>query len=86
MINIISNIFSLSELFKKVINVKEMKDFSKAYSNFLSEKPSITLIHFPIMMRKTKDLRKYLNFLSKNKVKLLYIIWISYQKTLNNKL
>ena len=61
-----------------------MEDFPEAYPNFLSEEPSITLIRSPMMMGKTKELRKHINSLAKSKVKLPYIIWISYQKTLSN--
>ncbi|CAG8831635.1 748_t:CDS:2, partial [Gigaspora margarita] len=74
----------LPELSEEVINVKEMEDFPKTYPNFLSKEPSTTLIHFPIMIGKTKDLRKYLNYLAKNKADLSCIIWISYRKTLSN--
>jgi len=51
-----------------------MKDFAKAFSNFLSKKSSIILICFSIITGKIKDLKKYLNFLIKNKVNLPYII------------
>ncbi|CAG8469495.1 3611_t:CDS:10 [Scutellospora calospora] len=49
------NPYLFFELSEKVINVKEMKDFPEAYSNFLSKEPSITLICSPIMSEKTKD-------------------------------
>ncbi len=88
MTNIILNLYLLSKLSREVINIKEMKDFSEIYSNFLNEESSITLIHSFMIIEKTKDLRKYINsinFLAKSKVKLPCIIWISYQKTLSNK-
>src|SRR5437764_3665472 len=84
MANTISNPYSLSELFRKVINVKEMEDFPEAYPNFLSKEPSTTLIRSPMMTGKTKGLRKYLNSLTKNKANMPCVIWISYRKTLSN--
>ncbi len=84
MANTISNPYPLSELSEKVINVKEMEDFAEAFSNFLSEELSTTLIRSPMITGKTKGLRKYLNSLAKNKANLPCIIWISYRKTLSN--
>ncbi|KAF0469680.1 dead-like helicase [Gigaspora margarita] len=74
----------LPDLSEEVINVKEMEDFPKIYPNFLSKEPSTTLIRFSMMTEKAKYLRKYLNYLAKNKADLPCIIWISYWKTLSN--
>ncbi|KAF0464963.1 helicase [Gigaspora margarita] len=74
----------LPELSGEVINVKEMEDFPEAYPNFLSKEPSTTLIRSPMMTGKTKGLRKYLNYLAKNKANMPCVIWISYRKTLSN--
>src|SRR5438552_3905510 len=63
-----------------------MIDFSEAYRNFLSKEPSTTLICSSIIMEKTKDLKKYLNYLVKNKANMPCVIWISYQKTFSNEL
>ncbi|CAG8459218.1 6177_t:CDS:2, partial [Gigaspora rosea] len=80
----VSNPHLLPELSREVINVKEMEDFPEAYPNFLSKEPSTTLIRSPIMTGKTKGLRKYLNYLAKNKANMPCVIWISYRKTLSN--
>ncbi|CAG8468039.1 8640_t:CDS:10 [Cetraspora pellucida] len=73
------------KLSKKSINVKEMKDALDAFSDFLSEEPSTTLIRSIVGTRKTKTLRKILASLAQSDANLPCTIWVSYCKTLSNK-
>ncbi|CAG8573386.1 2269_t:CDS:2, partial [Scutellospora calospora] len=56
----------LVELSGNNINVKEMENAPEAYSDFMSEEPTTTLIRSPIASGKTKTLREILNSLAKN--------------------
>ncbi|CAG8474901.1 8015_t:CDS:2 [Cetraspora pellucida] len=49
-----------------------MKNVLNAFSNFLSEKPSTTLIHFTVNTNKTKTLRKILASLAQSDANLSY--------------
>ncbi|CAG8494139.1 8962_t:CDS:10, partial [Scutellospora calospora] len=57
------------ELLRESINVKEMEDALDAFSDFLSEEPSTTLICSAIGTGKTKTLRKILASLAQTKLK-----------------
>ncbi|CAG8533047.1 6149_t:CDS:2, partial [Cetraspora pellucida] len=68
----------------KNINIKEIEDALDAFSDFLSEEPSTTLICSTVDTGKTKTLRKILTSLAQSSANLPCTIWISYHKTLSN--
>ncbi|CAG8828016.1 9962_t:CDS:2 [Gigaspora margarita] len=70
---------------RESINVKEMEDALDAFSDFLSEEPSTTLIRSTVGTGKTKTLRKILASLAQSSTNLPCTIWVSYRKTLSNK-
>jgi len=84
LINVVKNLHLLSELSKKNINVKEMKEASEVYPNFLSSIYNTILIRSPIDTDKTKASRGILNSLTGNRENLPCFIWVSYCKTLTN--
>ncbi|CAG8577898.1 18208_t:CDS:2, partial [Cetraspora pellucida] len=56
----------LIELSGNNINVKKIENASEAYSDFMSKKPTTTLICLSVASRKTKTLREILNSLAKS--------------------
>ncbi|CAG8460322.1 5667_t:CDS:2, partial [Scutellospora calospora] len=73
------------ELPGEYINVKEIEDALDAFSDFLSEEPSTTLIRSTMGTEKNKTLRKILASLAQSSANLPCTIWVSYHKTLSNK-
>ncbi|CAG8480817.1 17706_t:CDS:10 [Cetraspora pellucida] len=82
---VVKHLHLLIELSRNNINVKKMKNAPEAYSDFISEEPTTTLIRLPVASEKTKTLREILNSLAKSEANLLFFNWVSYCKTLSNK-